>query len=95
MQFIQQYQFFYWGVSLWSFKDVHILVQHNPKQSNNSSFISPSTGIIHLTLAIFLKEQVRFLVAEVTSNLLFLTLVKSNFEVHYDITENSLFEIAK
>lgn len=63
MQFIQQYPIFYWDVSLSSFKDVHILVQCNPKKSNNSSFINPSTGIIHLTLALSLKEQGSFLIA--------------------------------
>lgn len=60
MQFIQQYPIFYWDVSLSSFKDAHVLVQHNPKQSSNSSFINPSTGITHLMLAVFLKEQASF-----------------------------------
>lgn len=63
MQSIQQYATSYWDVSLSSFKDARILVQCNPKQSNNSSFINPSTGIIHLTLAVFLEEQASLLIA--------------------------------
>lgn len=57
MQFIQQNPIFHWDVSLSSFKDAHILIQRNPKQSNNLSFVNPSTEIIHLMLAVFLKEQ--------------------------------------
>lgn len=59
MQFIQQNPIFHWDVSLLSFKDTYILIQRTPK-SKNLSFVNPSTEIIHIMLAIFLKEQQSF-----------------------------------
>lgn len=60
-------------------KGAHILVHLNPKQSNNSSFIKPNTGINHIMLPVFLNEQASF--SGCFLSLLLFTLVKSNFKV--------------
>lgn len=58
-------------------KGAHILLQLNPKQSSNSSFIKPI--IIHIMSPVFLKEQASF--SACFLNLLLFTLVKNNFKV--------------